>query len=128
MTEKTSPEAAPIPPAAAQAEVVAFAPAACTLPTPERPLRASEFVDLLGTQVIATHLLNDQRTRFELVPHPEVASRAADLFTREVQCCSFFTFTLTAADGRLTLDAQVPASQVGVLAALSGLAGQRTGQ
>ena len=128
MTEKTSPGTAPAPPTDVIAEAVTFAPAACTLPTAERPLRASEFVDLLGTQVIATHLLNDQRTRFELVPHPEVASRAADLFTREVQCCSFFTFTLTAADGRLTLDAQVPASQVGVLAALSGLAGQRTGQ
>ena len=79
MTEKTSPGTAPAPPTDVIAEAVTFVPAACTLPTPERPLRASEFVDLLGTQVIATHLLNDQRTRFELVPLPEVASRAADL-------------------------------------------------
>ena len=76
-------------------KVVAFAPAACTLPTAERPLRASEFVDLLGTQVIATHLVNNQHTRFELAPLPEVAARAADLFAREARCCSFFTFTLT---------------------------------
>jgi hypothetical protein len=109
-------------------KVVAFAPAACTLPTAERPLRASEFVDLLGTQVIATHLVNNQHTRFELAPLPEVAARAADLFAREARCCSFFTFTLTAAAGLLTLDVQVPSSQVGVLAALSGLAGPATEQ
>ena len=34
---------------------VGFAPAACTLPTAERPLRASEFIELLGSQVISMH-------------------------------------------------------------------------
>ena len=52
--------------------------------------------------------MNDQHTRFELTPHPEVASRTADLFTRETQCCSFFTFTLTATGGSLTLDVAGP--------------------
>jgi hypothetical protein len=99
-----------------------FAPTACTLPTAERPLRASEFAELLGTQVRAVHHLSDQHVRFDLSPEPEVAGRTADLFTRESQCCSFFTFTLTATGGGLTLAVQVPSSQVRVLSAVAGMA------
>jgi hypothetical protein len=37
---------------------------------------------------------------------------------RETGCCSFFTFTLTAAGGHLTLDIIVPPEHDAVLAAL----------
>jgi hypothetical protein len=116
-TDPTTPETDLLP------EAVAFAPAACNLPTAQRPIRAAEFLDLLGRQVIGVQDANEQHTRFALNPDPEVASTTADLFTRETQCCSFFTFTLTATGGSLTLDVEVPPSQVGVLAALSGMAG-----
>ena len=55
-----------------------------------------------------------------------MAAQTANLFTRETQCCSFFTFTLTATGGSLTLDVQVQSSQVSVLAALARMAGDRT--
>jgi len=114
------------PPTAAQITAAGLAPAACTLPNAERPLRASEFIDLLGTKVLAVREVNDRHTSFELTPDPEVAARAADLCTRETQCCSFFAFALTATGGKLTLDVQVPSSQVSVLAALTGMAGAGT--
>jgi hypothetical protein len=110
------------------AAAAAFAPAACTLPTAERPLRTSEFIDLLGTQTLADQQIDDRHARFELNPDPEVAARTADLFTRETQCCSFFTFTLTATGGRLSLAVEVPSSQVTVLAALTAMAGAGTGR
>ena len=69
--------------------------------------------------------MSHRHARFELTPDPAVAARTADLFTRETQCCSFFTFTLTATGGSLTLDVQVPSSQVSVLAALARMSGDR---
>jgi hypothetical protein len=42
-------------------------------------------------------------------------------------CCSFFTFTLTIADGGLALEARVPAQQTAVLDALQARAGAAAG-
>jgi hypothetical protein len=42
-------------------------------------------------------------------------------------CCSFFTFALTAASGRLTLEVTVPAPQAGVLDALADRAAAAAG-
>ncbi|MBT2230450.1 hypothetical protein [Nonomuraea sp. NEAU-A123] len=53
---------------------------------------------------------------------PEHATRAAELSARENGCCSFFTFTLTIADGGMTLEAAVPPEQVAVLDALQARA------
>ncbi len=55
-----------------------------------------------------------------LPPRPELAAEAADLVVRETQCCSFFTFALTATGGRLHLDVTVPESQTPVLDAMVG--------
>lgn len=98
-------------------------PESCTLPTAERPLRLAEFDDLFAGAVRGVRRHTDQRRlELELDPAPAVAARAADLLVRETACCSFFTFTLTAAHGRLSLDIEVPAAHVELLAAMAARA------
>jgi hypothetical protein len=92
-------------------------PDACTLPTAQRPLRTAEFDELLASAVVGVERLGDDRLRLRL--RPEAAGRAADLAMRETDCCSFFTFTLTASSGGLTLEARVPPMHAGVLDALA---------
>src|SRR5918994_2014568 len=98
---------------------LAQVPDACTLPTVQRPLRVAEF-DRLFTVATTVDRLNPGQARIALPPSPEVAAQAADLVVRETQCCSFFTFSLTATGGRLHLDVAVPESQVPVLEAIVG--------
>jgi hypothetical protein len=92
---------------------------ACTLPTVERSLRLAEFDDLFATGVRSVARVGRTRSRLELEPDPAVAARAADLVVRETGCCGFFTFTLTATEGRVRLEVAVPDSQVDVLDALT---------
>jgi hypothetical protein len=61
--------------------------------------------------------------RLELEPGPGPARRTAELISAETECCSFFTFTLTAAAGSLVLQIAVPPAQVAVLDALAERAG-----
>jgi hypothetical protein len=96
---------------------------ACTLPTAEQPLRLAEFDDLFATAVRGVHRKDPTRVRLDLTPEPAVAARAADLAVRETRCCSFFTFTLAASGGQLSLDIAVPAERADVLAALAARAG-----
>jgi hypothetical protein len=100
-----------------------WAPSACTLPTAERPLRVAEFDTLFADAVRAVARPDRARLRLELVFGPDHAARAAELAARENGCCSFFTFTLTVADGSLTLEATVPPEHVDVLDALQARAG-----
>lgn len=93
-------------------------PAACTLPSPQQPFRLAEFDELFATAVRAAYQLEESRGRLELDPEPALAARAADLAVRETDCCSFFTFTLTAGGGQLLLDVRVPPAHADVLAAL----------
>lgn len=95
-----------------------WAPQACTLPTVEQPSRLAEFDELFATAVRAVERLDASRVRFDLRPEPAVAARAADLLVRETDCCSFFTFTLTATGGTLLLEVSVPSAHVEVLDAL----------
>jgi hypothetical protein len=92
-------------------------PDACTLPTVDRPLRVAEF-DRLWASAGPVERLSAQTARVTLPPRPEVAAAAADLAVRETECCSFFTFSLTATGGALHLDVTVPANQTPVLDAL----------
>jgi hypothetical protein len=96
---------------------VSQVPESCTLPTVEQPLRVAEF-DRLFAVATAADRLSSKQARIVLPSSPEVAAQAADLAVRETQCCSFFTFSLTAVAGRLQLDVAVPETQVPVLDAL----------
>lgn len=94
-----------------------WAPAACTLPTAERPLRQAEFDDLFAKAVRADRPAPGE-LRFAFPSSPELAGTAASLAARETGCCSFFTFTLTVAAGELTLAVSVGEPHVEVLDAL----------
>lgn len=99
-----------------------WVPTTCTLPTVEQPVRLAEFDEFFATALRGVRDLEGSRVRLELEPNPAVAARAADLAARETGCCSFFTFTLTAADGQLLLEVATPPDQAGVLAALAARA------
>ena len=105
-----------------------WAPDACTLPTAERPLRVAEFDEVFTRAVRGAERAGQSRLRLDLDPGPGVAGRIAELAAAETGCCSFFTFTLTVADGSLLLDVTVPPSSIEVLDALAarvaGLSGR----
>jgi hypothetical protein len=94
---------------------------ACTLPTAERPLRQKEF-DALFTAVRTVDRLSPGRLRLALAVPPGMtgfADAVLDLTVRESQCCSFFDFTVAAADPeRVELTIAVPPAYVTVLDAL----------
>lgn len=94
-------------------------PEACTLPTAERPLRVAEF-DRLFARAAAVERLGPHAARITLPSSPETAAEAANLIVRETECCSFFSFSLTATGGQLHLDVSVPESQISVLDAMVG--------
>ncbi|MQM26886.1 hypothetical protein GFD30_15090 [Glycomyces sp. NEAU-7082] len=93
----------------------------CRLPTDEQPMRLAAFEDLFATKVLAVERTAPTRLRLDLEAEPETAARVGELALREADCCGFFTFTLTAAQGTLTLEVSVPAQRAGVL---DGLADQ----
>lgn len=104
-----------------------WVPAACTLPSADTPVRVMEFDTLFADAVHGLERVAPQRLRFALTPSPQVAARAAELATRETDCCSFFTFTLTATGGTLWLEATVPNGQTAVLDGLVARAVAATG-
>jgi hypothetical protein len=98
----------------------AWVPAACTLPTAERPLRLAEFDDLFATALRGQQRLSPTRLRWQLDPAAEQVAR--DLAGRESECCSFFSFTFATADGALQVDVAVPGAHADVLDALANRA------
>ncbi len=105
-----------------------WAPQACTLPTSRRPLRAAEFGGLFTDAVRGLERVAPTRLRLDLEASPQVAGRAAELAAAETQCCSFFTFTLTATGGSLVLEIAVPAPHAAVLDALADRAAVAAGR
>jgi hypothetical protein len=99
--------------------VTDFAPADCTLPTAERPLRAADFRDLFAAAVISSERLDRTRLQLRLRRDPQIAARAAALATAETECCSFFVFALTVTSDSLLLDVTVPAPRADILDALA---------
>jgi hypothetical protein len=97
----------------------AWVPSACTLPTAEQPLRVADFGAFLAGAVRAVQRIQPTRLRLDLEPSPQTAGRAGELAMAESECCSFFTFALTASGGGLVLDIAVPPQQAGVLDALA---------
>src|SRR5689334_23286308 len=84
-----------------------WAPDACTLPTAERPLRATDFDELFAGAVLGIDRPAPTRLRLDLRHDPAAAGRVAELAAAETGCCSFFTFTLTVTGSALTLDVAV---------------------
>lgn len=97
-----------------------WAPQACTLPTPERPLRVAEFDHLFATALRGQQRLSPTELRWELNPDAEPMLR--DLTARESACCSFFTFTVSPSASELRLDVRVPANYAQVLDGLAARA------
>ena len=88
----------------------------CTLPTAEQPLRVAEFGDLFRTSL--RRLDRVAPTHLRLVLDPRVEDAARRLVAREVACCTFFRFAVTAGHDDVTLDVRVPAARAEVLAGL----------
>jgi hypothetical protein len=92
-----------------------WAPDACTLPTPERPLRVAEFDDLFTFVVRAER---QEPRRLDLVLRRIVEAPARDLARRESECCSFFTFEFESVGDDVVMHIAVPPSQIEVLDAI----------
>jgi hypothetical protein len=101
-------------------------PAACTLAADDQPLRVAEFDDLFASSLRAAQ--RPGPTRLRLVLDPAAEARARDLVARETVCCSFFTFTVTAANGGLVVDVDVPAPHVDLLDAIAQRAAAWSGR
>jgi hypothetical protein len=104
----------------------AWVPEACTLPMAEQPLRAAEFDAVFTRSVRGTERAGQSRLRLDL--DPAVAGRIAELAVAETGCCSFFTFTLTVADGSLQLEVTVPPARTEVLDALAARVAELSGR
>ena len=96
-----------------------WAPAACTLPLPERPLRAAEFTALFVASLRSLERVDETHLRLVLVGGAELLPTVGELTTRETECCSFFAFTITEVADRIVLDVAVPAAYRAVLDGLA---------
>lgn len=91
---------------------------ACTMPTPDRPLRLAEF-DALFSSAVRDVERRGVAVRMHLEGGPGLVDRVRDLTDRETSCCSFFTFTIDGDDDDLTLDISVPPTRREILDALA---------
>jgi len=107
--------------------VPAWVPEVCALPTAEQPMRVAEFDEVFSRAVRGAERVAVSRLRLDLDPAPGVAGQVANLAVAETGCCSFFTFTLTVAAGRLTLEVTVPPRYTGLLDALAARATELSG-
>jgi hypothetical protein len=96
-------------------------PIVCTLHPNEMGARLEAWHRLL-----AAHLGGIERpapTRLRLILAAGAGlERTRELAAREMACCAFMTFTVTPSDGRLLVDAEVPAEAAPTLDGLAGIA------
>lgn len=90
-------------------------PEACTLPMVEQPMRVAEWDNLIVNAVQRVQRLEPGWLRLYLTPGEAMEVKTRDLASREAQCCSFFSFDVTATGGQLRLDVRVPAAHTEVL-------------
>ena len=95
-----------------------WAPAACTLPTQEVPLRVAEFDALFAAALRTVERVSDTRLTVLLEPSAGRADLVRDLVRRETHCCSFFDFSV-ADDDPLRLEVTVPVEHSRVLDGLA---------
>ncbi|UQU62782.1 hypothetical protein COUCH_27600 [Couchioplanes caeruleus] len=100
-----------------------WAPDACTLPTAGRPLRLAEFDALFASAARHIDVVTPTRAVIRLAGPRGLAATVRDLTARETACCSFFTFTVTAAPAavgeEVSLHVDVPVEYAHVLRALA---------
>jgi hypothetical protein len=96
-----------------------WVPDACSLSPDGRQARVADFGELFSEAVLKVERPEPTRLRMHLRPGPRSAARAAELAAAETACCSFFTFTLTAAAGSLVLDVAVPPAELAILEGLA---------
>src|SRR5260370_38005053 len=105
-----------------------WAPASCTLPTVEQPLRLAEFDDFFRAAVRRS--TRTWTTRLDLAVLPDSEATARDLAERETSCCSFFRFDFEHAADGLVMRIGVPRDHIDVLDALqariTGMSGVKT--
>lgn len=104
---------------ASTAQDDSWVPSTCGLPTAEQPLRVAEFDEFFADAVRDTDRVAPTKLRLELILDAEVARRAGGLIARETDCCSFFTFVITAGGDGMTLEVRVPDAYAHVLDALA---------
>jgi hypothetical protein len=95
-----------------------WVPAACTLPSTDRPLRVAEFDALFAAAVRDVRRSSPTELSVTLAAAPGRADLVRDLTRRETECCSFFTFELAEGDP-LQLRITVPPAHADVLDALA---------
>jgi hypothetical protein len=103
-----------------------WVPESCTLPTTERPLRVAEWDALFTARLRSASRPELLCLRLDLGADTSVKDQVRDLAAREGGCCSFFTFTVTAADS-LLLDISVDETHLPVLDALASRASRIIG-
>ena len=91
----------------------------CTLTSAGQLVRVAEFDQLFAEMAVRAEQPGPAQLRLELRRDPAAARRAAELALAETACCSFFTFTLTAAADRLVLEIAVPDTHQPALTALA---------
>ena len=94
-------------------------PEACTLPTSDVPLRVAEFTDLFASSLVSVDRRSALSLRLVLAGPAEATVR--DLVRRESECCSFFSFGVSAG-AEVVVDVGVPEAHVGVLDGVERLA------
>jgi hypothetical protein len=81
-------------------------PIACTLSAGEQVDRGGEWARMLTRATART--LTDARAELTFPRDPALARELADLVAREVDCCGFFTFTLTVSRDAIVLGVSAP--------------------
>jgi hypothetical protein len=81
-------------------------PIACTLAAYEQVDRGGEWGRMLLRASART--LTDGIAELTFPREPVLASELADLVAREVECCEFFTFTLTVSRDAIVLGVSAP--------------------
>ncbi len=104
-----------------------FPPVACTLPTREQPLRVAEFDALFSSALRRVERRERALLLLTFDTTPGVEATVRDLLAREVRCCSFFTFAVTADPGGLGVEVGVPDTHLDVLDGLAARAAYQAG-
>ena len=81
-------------------------PIACTLETNELGTRVDEWAEMLRRAT--SREMTDAGAHVTFARDAALAAELADLMAREVDCCGFFTFTLTVSHDTIVLGVSAP--------------------